>query len=85
MGTAYSLRTVPKKEVKSLPRRKIIKPKNIGEIITEMGAIYYDARRNQLDTLDASRLTSVLTALRQCIEVSDIEDRLIALEDKVEK
>ena len=68
-----------------MPRRKIIKPKNIGEIITEMGAIYYDARRNQLDTLDASRLTSVLTALRQCIEVGDLEERLIAIENRIEE
>jgi hypothetical protein len=68
-----------------LPRRKIIKPKNIGEVITEMSAIYYDARRNQLDTLDASRLTSILVALRQCIEVGDLEERLIAIENRIEE
>ena len=49
-------------------------------MITELGSVYRDARRENLDTLDASRLASILTALRQSIEVNDIEERLIALE-----
>ena len=68
-----------------MPRRRIPKPKNIGEIITEMGLLYADARGGRIETIDACRMTSVLTALRQCIEVGDLEERLIALENKALK
>ena len=46
-----------------------------------MGHLFYDARTGTLDTLDASRLASILTALRQAIETQDLEERLARLEE----
>jgi hypothetical protein len=63
-----------------MPRRKITKPKNVGEVITELGQVFYDCRRGTLDTLDGSRLATILTAIRATLEASDLEDRIQALE-----
>lgn len=68
-----------------MPRRKVLKPKNTGEIITEMGHLFYDARNGKLDSLDASRMAAILTALRQTLEASDLENRIRELEKKVDE
>jgi hypothetical protein len=64
-----------------MPRKKIKIPSTVGEVITEMGGLYKDARSGTLDTLDASRLASILTAIRYSLEAGTIEDRL----DEIEK
>jgi hypothetical protein len=52
----------------------------IGGVITEMGRVYRQMRRQQLDSLEGSRLVNALTALRQALEMGDLERRMEALE-----
>ena len=40
----------------------------IGSVATEMGKIYREARRAELDTLDAVRLVKVLSEIRRGLE-----------------
>lgn len=61
---------------------RIGKMADIGGVITEMGRVYRQMRRGDLDTLDGKRLVDVLTAIRQSMEVKDVEARLRALEDR---
>lgn len=63
-----------------MPRRKILAPGTVGEVLTELGAVYRDARKGRLDTLDASRLSAILNILRQTLESSELEERLCHLE-----
>ncbi|MDA0652758.1 MAG: hypothetical protein O3C49_05710 [Proteobacteria bacterium] len=49
-------------------------------VLAEMGKLYRCARREEIDTLDASRLVSMLAEMRRVLEVADIEPRLRALE-----
>jgi hypothetical protein len=66
-----------------LPRKRIIAPKSIGEVINEMGDLYREARRGRVDTLDASRMSGILGGLRQAIESEsegDLRERVAALE-----
>jgi hypothetical protein len=65
---------------KSVPR---VGPLNtVGHVVTELGKVYRAARAGRLDTLDGTRLASVLREIRSAIESDDIEKRLTALEDK---
>lgn len=61
---------------------RIAKMVDIGGVITEMSRVYRQMRRGDLDTLDGKRLVDVLTAIRQAMEVKDVEARLRALEDR---
>jgi hypothetical protein len=54
----------------------------IGGTIKEMGCVYREMRRGELDTLEGKRLVDALTAIRQGLEITDIEKRLIELEGK---
>jgi hypothetical protein len=53
----------------------------IGCVITELGRVYRQMRRGQLDTLDGSRLVNVLTAMRQAMQEEEFERRIRALEE----
>jgi hypothetical protein len=68
-----------------MPRRKIVAPKKIGEVVSELGSLYRDCRNGRTDTLDGSRMASILTAIRQALETSDLEDRIRELETIAEK
>jgi len=70
--------------VKPLARRKVLTPKSVGDVLTELGTLYRDARQGRTDTLDASRLAAILTAIRQTVEASDLETRLRELERRME-
>lgn len=65
------------------PEIRIGKMADIGGVITEMGRVYRQMRRGDLDTLDGKRLVDVLTAIRQAMEVQDVEARLRALEGRL--
>ena len=52
----------------------------VGGVVSELGKIYRQARRGQLDTQDATRLAFILREIRIALEASDIERRLDALE-----
>ena len=46
----------------------------------EMARVYKQARRGELSTSDASRLTFILSAIARLIEGSDLEQRLVGVE-----
>ena len=54
----------------------------IGGVVTEMGQVYRETRRGDMDSMEGSRLVSMLTQIRTAIEGSEFEARLRALEDK---
>ena len=54
----------------------------VGGVVTELGRVYRQARRGELDVGDATRLAMVLREIRCALEVSDIEKRFEALEAK---
>ena len=55
---------------------------SVGGVVTELGRIYRQARRGELDVGDATRLAMVLREIRCALEVSDFEARLLTLEQK---
>lgn len=52
----------------------------IGGVVKELGTVYRQMRREELDKSDGERLARVLTMIRSALEVSDIERRLAELE-----
>jgi len=53
---------------------------SVGGVVSELGKIYRQARRGELDVGDASRLATILREIRSALEASDIERRIEALE-----
>jgi len=49
-------------------------------IARELARVYRDARTGRLPTTDATKLAHVLDVLRRCLETSDLEQRLSAVE-----
>ena len=52
----------------------------VGGVVSELGKVYRQARRGQIDTQDATRLAFILREIRVALESSDIEERLERLE-----
>ena len=52
----------------------------LGGVIGEMGRVYRQMRRDELNTLDGARLVNVLTQIRMAMEAKDMERRIEALE-----
>ncbi len=52
----------------------------VGGVVTELGRIYREARRGELDVGDATRLAYILREIRCALELSEFEKRLEALE-----
>jgi hypothetical protein len=52
----------------------------VGRVITEMGKLYREARRGEIDSGDAARLARILQLLRQGLETADLERRIEAIE-----
>ena len=65
-------------------RKKVrIGPLNsVGGVVTELGRIYRQGRRGELDLTDMTRLATVLRELRCALEAGDLERRVDALEGK---
>jgi hypothetical protein len=63
--------------------RRRIKLTTIGEVTTEMGRIYRDARSGVMAWADAGTACRILSMLRQAMEVSSLERRLDELEAAV--
>ena len=59
---------------------RIGKMDTLGGVIDEMKRVYREMRRGSLDTMEGKRLADVLTAIRQGMEISEIELRLRDLE-----
>jgi hypothetical protein len=56
------------------------KPETVGQVAAELGRLYRQARRGDVAVADASRLATILAAMRQCLEVSEVESRIAAME-----
>ncbi|MDE2295249.1 MAG: hypothetical protein KGL36_07285 [Gammaproteobacteria bacterium] len=56
--------------------------RDIDAIRREMGRVYRDARRGQIESTEAARLVYILAELRKTYEASTLERRLIALESE---
>jgi hypothetical protein len=55
----------------------------LGAVRTEAGRLYRRALRGEIDTLDASRLASVLALVGRLVEGSELEARMDALERRL--
>jgi hypothetical protein len=56
---------------------------NLGGVASEIARIYRAARHKRLDSVEAYRLSSILALLAKCLEASEVERRLAAIEDAV--
>ncbi len=54
----------------------------VGGVVTELGRIYRQARKGELDVGDATRLAMILREIRSALEAGDIERRIQELEGK---
>lgn len=63
------------------PPRLRLKLSTAEDVRRELARLYREARSNQLEVSDASRLANVLQILARCIETGDLERRLQALEE----
>jgi hypothetical protein len=55
----------------------------LGGVASELGRVYRAVRHKKLDSVEGYRLSSILTALAKCLEASEVERRLAAIEDAV--
>jgi hypothetical protein len=51
-------------------------------VASELGKLYRQVRKGEVDALEGSRMAQILSALRQCLEASDLEARLARLEQE---
>lgn len=63
-----------------VPTSRRICLKNVDAVRREMGRVYRDARRGEIETTEAAKLTYILAELRKTFEVTVLERRLAALE-----
>jgi hypothetical protein len=52
----------------------------VGQVAGELGRLYRQARCGDVAVADASRLATILAAMRTCLEVSEVESRIAAME-----
>ena len=52
----------------------------VGQVAAELGRLYRQARRGDVAVADASRLATILAAMRQCLEASELERRIGEME-----
>ena len=45
----------------------------VGQVAAELGRLYRQARRGDVAVADASRLATILAAMRTCLEASELE------------
>lgn len=62
------------------PTSRRICLKSVDAVRREMGRVYRDARRGEIETTEAAKLTYILAELRKTFEISVLERRLAALE-----
>ena len=52
----------------------------VGQVAAELGRLYRQARRGDVAVADASRLATILAAMRTCLEASELERRIAEME-----
>ena len=55
----------------------------VGQVAGELGRLYRQARRGDVAVADASQLATILAAMRQCLEASELERRIGEMEAAV--
>jgi hypothetical protein len=66
--------------VEKTRRIRIGRLTTVGEVAAELGRLYRQARRGDVAVTDASRLATILAAMRQCLEASELERRIGEME-----
>ena len=61
-------------------RMRIGRLTTVGQVAAEPGRLYRQARRGDVAVADASRLATILAAMRQCLEASELERRIVEME-----
>ena len=56
--------------------RRIGRLTTVGQVAAELGRLYRQARRGDVAVADASRLATILAAMRQCLEASELSVEL---------
>lgn len=67
------------------PSRLRLKLTTAEDCRRELARLYREARGKRLDVADASRLANILQLLSRLIETSDLESRILALEEATKK
>jgi hypothetical protein len=68
------------KEIKRR-RPKVGRLTTVGEVAAELGRLYRLTRWGQVPTQDASRLAVILSAMRACLEASDLERQIREIQE----
>jgi hypothetical protein len=50
---------------------RVTRLRSVGEIVHELGKLYRQVRRGDVDTSEGFRMASILGIMRQCLEGSD--------------
>jgi hypothetical protein len=64
-------------------RVKIGRLTSVGRVAIELGRLYRQARHGEVETIEAYRLATILSAMAKCLETSAFEERLAAMETAV--
>lgn len=69
-----------------LPAPKARRPQlsTLEGVRVEMARVYLEMKENRRDTQDGSRLVYVLTQIARVLELTEIERRLVALEERTD-
>ena len=83
-GTARAPETIDGATLRALPipRRRRAQLTNFEGVRDEMARIYREMESDKRDSQDGSRLVYVLTQIAKVLEFTELERRLVALEDK---
>ena len=71
---------IKQSDLPSLKQARVGRLHTVGHIVSEMGKLYRQARKGEISSADASRLASILALMRQGLEASELERRLVILE-----
>jgi hypothetical protein len=80
MKRTFGERVDAKKEKRAVPIGKI---NTLGGVASELARLYRATRHQKLCSVEAYRLSCILTALAKCLEASEVEARLATIEDAV--
>ena len=71
-------------ETKERKRRvKIGRLTSVGRVAIELGRLYRQARHGEVETIEAYRLATILSAMAKCLETSEFERRLAEMETTI--
>lgn len=66
------------------PRKKRVGSlKTVGQIISESARLYREARRGEIPASDASKLASILTGMRQAVEIVELKGEIDTLRREI--